>query len=113
VRRHVKAWSRPLAGILAVLMGSTLAARPADAETSPTPGISNASMAAAVARAAATAPRAALAQGAGTPSATAETTGGFLGSTKGKVAAVLFVAGVGWTIYSTKKDRDPVRSPIR
>jgi hypothetical protein len=38
---------------------------------------------------------------------------GFFSTPKGVVAVVLMAAGLGYTVYSIKNDRDPVKSPIR
>lgn len=47
------------------------------------------------------------AQQSGTPSES------FFGSTKGKVAIGLMVAGAAFTVWSINHDRKPVKSPIR
>jgi hypothetical protein len=85
---------------------------PAAAATAPKPAV-YAPLSAAVARAAAAAPSTALAQASTTAPTTADSAGGFFSTTKGRVALALFVGGVGWTIYSVKDSRDPVKSPIR
>lgn len=118
MRGHVVAWARPVAGALALLMGITFMAPPAaaaEAVAASTPAASKPTISDAAVKATRSVPRAALMQTADAPGATqtADTAGGFFGTTKGKVALVLFAAGMGWTLYSTKNDRDPVKSPIR
>ena len=110
MRRHVKAWARPVA--LALVTGMAFPALPAAAATAAKPATS-APLSAAVARAAAAAPSTALAQEAAPAAATTDTPGGFFSTPKGKIAVALFVGGVAWTIYSVKDSRDPVKSPIR
>lgn len=115
MRRHVKAWVRPLAAVLALLTGFALTAPPAAAETAlaSMPAASSAPLSAAVARAAATAPATALVQAANPSPAESESPGGFFSTPKGKIAVALFVGGVAWTIYSVSDSRKPVKSPIR
>ncbi|HET7747030.1 MAG TPA: hypothetical protein VFM29_06990 [Vicinamibacteria bacterium] len=118
MRRHLAAWARPLAGLLALLMGLTFSAPPAaaaEAAASARPVASKPTIADAAAKATRTVPRAALMQTTDAPAATetADSASGFFGTTRGKLALVLFAGGIGWTIYSAKNDRDPVKSPIR
>lgn len=111
MRRHVVAWPRPLAAVLAAALGLGFAAPPAYAADAaikaPKPTIADS-----VDKATRTVPRSALAQDAPAPAET-DSPSGFFGTTRGKVALALFVGGVAWTVYSVKDDRDPVKSPIR
>lgn len=114
MRRAAHSRTRRIAGALALVLGLGVAA-PLGADEA-RPATPNAGLSAAAGRAVAGATRASLALAqaqAPAVDASAPDGHGFFQSTKGKVALVLFAAGMGWTIYSTKKDRDPVKSPIR
>lgn len=111
--RRLAASARRLTVALVVLTAFTSTAPPAGAELRPEAApAAPASLSAAALRAAAAAPSTALAQTADT-SSTASSDAGFLGTSKGKLIAVLFVAGAAWAIYSANHDREPVRSPVR
>lgn len=112
--RRLAASARTLTVALVVLTAFTSTAPLAGAgeprpEAAPAASVS---LRAAALRAAAAAPSTALAQTADT-SSTASSDAGFLGTSKGKLIAVLFVAGAAWAIYSANHDREPVRSPVR
>lgn len=117
MRGHVVAWARPIAGALALLMGLTFSAPPvaAEAAADSRPVASKPTIADAANKVTRSVPRAALMQTTDAPAATdtADSASGFFGTSKGKLALVLFAAGIGWTLYSVKNDRDPVKSPIR
>ena len=102
-----------MTGALALVLGLTAAAPLSadDARLAAAHRSLSAAAGAAVARA--TPASLALAQDSAAANASAADDRGFFRTRKGKVAVVLFAAGMGWTIYSTKKDRDPVKSPIR
>ena len=115
--RRLTSWTRPLAGLLAVVVGLTLAAPPASAAD-----------AVAVTKAPARSPLAAataakLATLAPAPAAFAQAAPGadpapadnrpFFKTTKGVVALVLMVAGAGYVAYRIPKDNEKVHSPIR
>ncbi|MCM2258007.1 MAG: hypothetical protein NDJ94_20430 [Vicinamibacteria bacterium] len=114
--RFPKTWARPVAGAMALLLALTVATPLAAAEA-PTPDPATAPVVAAAApqtlAAAASAKVAAMNTNAAL--APAQVAGGddkpFFKSKKGVAAILLFVAGVGYTIYSAKEDR--VSSPIR
>jgi hypothetical protein len=96
-------------------MGFSLSAAPAaagDAEVAKKASVAaKPTLSASAMKAAEKAPRTALAQSAQTASSGGGE--GFLGSTKAKVAAAVFLGGLAWTIYSNSDGRDPVKSPIR
>lgn len=113
---HCLKQARPLVGILAVVVGLTLATPPAfgaDAQTSVPAAPARQTLAAAAAAKVEAMPAAALAQ-ATQVTPTPPTSGKpFLKTGKGVTVLVLLVAGVGYTAYSAVHDRDPVKSPIR
>ena len=115
MRQAAHSRTRRIAGALAIVFGLGVAAPSSADETSTATTKQSLSASATRAVAKATPASLALAQDAGAPAsdASAPDGRGFFRTTKGKVALALFVAGMGWTIYSTKKDRDPVKSPIR
>jgi hypothetical protein len=105
-------WARPVAGSLALLLALAWAAPPAAAgEVQANPSKSPLSAAAA----------AQVAKMKPTPRAFQTPTGApgesdsrsFLRSRTGVIAAIVMAAGLGYTVYSAKKDNDPVESPIR
>jgi hypothetical protein len=108
-------WARPLAAVLALVVGATLAAPPASAaEAKPTPPASTSRLAATTAARLATlapAPRA-FAQAQAAPAAGTDSKS-FFSTPTGVAAIVLMVAGVGFAVYSANHDRKPVKSPIR
>jgi hypothetical protein len=115
VRRRMTSWARPLAGVLALVVGMTLAAPPAsaaEAKPSTTAGTSRlaATTAARLAKLA-PAPRA-FAQAQAAPAAGTDSKS-FFSTPTGVAAIVLMVAGVGFAVYSASHDRKPVKSPIR
>jgi len=116
-RRLTSSWTRPLAGLLAVVVGLTVAAPPASAAD-----------AGAVTKAPARSPLAAatavkLATLAPAPGAFAQTAPAadpapadnrpFFKTPKGVAALVLMVAGAGYVAYRIPKDNEKVHSPIR
>ena len=115
--RRLTSWTRPLTGLLAVVVGLTLAAPPASAAD-----------AVAVTKAPApsqlaTTTAAKLAALAPAPSAFAQTAPAadpapadnrpFFKTPKGVAALVLMVAGAGYVAYKIPKDNEKVHSPIR
>jgi hypothetical protein len=117
VTRRLTSWTRPVAGLLAVVVGLTLAAPPASAAD-----------AIAVTKAPAPSPLATttaakLASLAPAPSAFAQTAPAadpapadnrpFFKTPKGVAAIVLMVAGAGYVAYRIPKDNEKVHSPIR
>jgi hypothetical protein len=107
--------ARPLAGLLALLVGLTFAAPPAIAsgpapETTPTP---RPTLATSAANAVAAMPAAAVARAARAQSAPTVANAGsdqsFFKSGKGAAVLVLLAAGLGYTVYSFSHDR--VKSP--
>ena len=115
--RRLTSWTRPLAGLLAVVVGLTLAAPPASAADAvavtkaPAPSLlatTTATKLAALAPApsafAQTAPAADPAPADNRP---------FFKTTKVVVALVLMVAGPGYVAYRIPKDNEKVHSPIR
>lgn len=115
--RRLTSWTRPVAGLLAVVVGLTLAAPPASAAD-----------AVAVTKAPApsqlaTTTAAKLAALAPAPSAFAQTAPAadpapadnrpFFKTPKGVAALVLMVAGAGYVAYRIPKDNEKVHSPIR
>ena len=115
MRRRMTSWARPLAGVLALVVGMTLAAPPAsaaEAKASTPAGTSRlaATTAARIAKLA-PAPRA-FAQAQAAPAAATDSKS-FFSTPTGVAAIVLMAAGVGFAIYSANHDRKPVKSPVR
>jgi len=115
VRRRLTSWARPLAGVLALVVGMTLAAPPASAAEAKasTPAGTSRLAATTAARLAklSPAPRA-FAQAQAAPAAGTDSKS-FFSTPTGVAAIVLMVAGAGFAIYSASHDRKPVKSPIR
>lgn len=116
MRRRLTSWARPVAGVLALVVGMTLSAPPAfAAEGKPsTPRAGTSRLAATTAARLATlapAPRA-FAQTQAAPAAGTDSKS-FFSTPTGVAAIVLMVAGVGFAVYSANHDRKPVKSPIR
>ena len=115
--RRLTSWTRPLAGLLAVVVGLTLAAPPASAADAV--AVTNAPArsplaAATAAKLAALAPApAAFAQAAPAANPAPADNRPFFKTTKGVVALVLMVAGAGYVAYRIPKDNEKVHSPIR
>ena len=115
--RRLTSWTRPLAGLLAVVVGLTLAAPPASAADAvavtkaPEPSQLAATTAAKLATLA-PAPGA-FAQAAPAADPAPADNRPFFKTTKGVVALVLMVAGAGYVAYRIPKDNEKVHSPIR
>jgi hypothetical protein len=105
--------ANPLAGVLVLILGLTLASPPAFAAEAQATAPAQPLAAAAAAKVEAM-PAAVLAQAAqAAPTPAAPTTGGkpFLKSTKGIIAVALMVTGVTWAAIS--RSQDAVHSPAR
>jgi hypothetical protein len=100
--------ARPLAAILALVVGLTFLAPPAFAAAPPVPVRPLAAAAAAKVQAA---PAAALAQTAQASPAAGSGGKPFFKSTKGVVVLVLMAGAIGWAAVS--RNQDAVRSPAR
>jgi hypothetical protein len=112
VKRRVKTWIRRSAGLLAVLVGLSLAAPPAGADQVAQKPIAPKSLKAATTAKLAslnTNEAIALSQIAGAGSSSSSS--GFFKTRKGVAALVLMVGGVAWAIASRKQDA--VHSPAR
>jgi hypothetical protein len=113
VKGKTASWVRLVSLGLALIVGLTIMAPPAAAAdsgstaTATRPGLSVATSAAVLKT-----PKPLFTQQSAPPASTSSDHG-FFGTAKGRIALVLFAAGAGWAIYSTKHDRDPVKSPIR
>ena len=101
--RRLTSWTRPLAGLLAVVVGLTLAAPPVSAAdaVAVTKAPARSQLAAATA--------AKLATLAPAPADNRP----FFKTPKGVAALVLMVAGAGYVAYRIPKDNEKVHSPIR
>ena len=117
MRRRLTSWARPLAGVLALVVGVTFAAPPASAAEAKasTPHAGTSRLAATTAaRLATLAPTArAFAQTQSSPASSGTDSKSFFSTPTGVAAIVLMVAGVGFAVYSANHDRKPVKSPIR
>lgn len=112
MRRDSGSWVRVVAGALAVIV-SAVVATPAFA-TEPAPVAPAAKpLSTAVAAKLAAMPAPVLKAQDPAPAAASSEGRGFFRSPKGVAAVVLMAAGLGYTVYSIKNDRDPVKSPIR
>ena len=115
--RRLTSWTRPLAGLLAVVVGLTLAAPPASAAAAvavtkaPAPSPLATTTAAKLATLAPAARAFAQAAPAADPAPADNRP--FFKTTKGVVALVLMVAGAGYVAYRIPKDNEKVHSPIR
>ena len=115
--RRLTSWTRPLAGLLAVVVGLTLAAPPASAADAvavtkaPAPSQLATTTAA---KLAALAPAAnAFAQAAPAADPAPADNRPFFKTPKGVAALVLMVAGAAYVAYRIPKDNEKVHSPIR
>ena len=117
--RTLRSWTRPLAGLLALVVGLTLVAPPAsaaDAAAAPARPAPSRLAASTAAKLAALAPApSAFAQ---TQTPTAADTGSsdtrsFFKTPTGVAAIILMVAGAGYVAYRIPKDNQKVHSPIR
>lgn len=111
-------WTRPLAGLLTLVVGLTLVAPPVSAAeaATPTKAPSQSRLAASTsARLATLAPsRRAFAQAAtADPSTSSTDTRSFFKTPTGVAAIVLMVAGAAYVAYRIPKDNQKVHSPIR
>jgi hypothetical protein len=117
VTRRLTSWTRPLAGLLAVVVGLTLAAPPASAAdaVAVTKAPAQSQLAAATAAKLATLAPAAHAFAQTPPAAdpAASDSRPFFKTPKGVAALVLMVAGAGFVAYRIPKDNEKVHSPIR
>jgi hypothetical protein len=117
VTRRLTSWTRPLAGLLAVVVGLTLAAPPASAAdaVAVTQAPARSQLATATAAKLATLAPApgAFAQAAPAADPAPADNRPFFKTTKGVVALVLMVAGAGYVAYRIPKDNEKVHSPIR
>jgi len=120
VTRTLTSWTRPLAGLLALVVGLTLvtppAASAADAAPSPARPAPSRLAASTAARLAALAPApSAFAQTQTPPAADtgSSDTRSFFKTPTGVAALVLMVAGAGYVAYRIPKDNEKVHSPIR
>ena len=114
VRRRLRSWARPIAGLLALTLGVAVSAPVAASEA--TPQVARPTTLAASANATvASMPIPALAQAAPAAQASATTDAGkgFFKTGAGKVALVLMLAGTSYMVYSAFKDNDPVQSQFR
>jgi hypothetical protein len=117
VTRRLTSWTRPLTGLLAVVVGLTLAAPPASAADAvavtkaPAPSQLAATTAAKLATLA-PAPSA-FAQTAPAADPVSTDNRPFFKTPKGVAALVLMVAGAGYVAYRIPKDNEKVHSPIR
>ena len=115
--RRLTSWTRPLAGLLAVVVGLTLAAPPASAADAvavtkaPAPSQLAATTAAKLATLAPAAN--AFAQTAPAADPVASDSRPFFKTPKGVAALVLMVAGAAYVAYRIPKDNEKVHSPIR
>lgn len=110
-------WTRPLAGLLTLVVGLTLVAPPVSAAdvARPAKAPSQSSLAASTsARLATLAPsRRAFAQAAADPGTSSTDTRSFFKTPTGVAAIVLMVAGAAYVAYRIPKDNQKVHSPIR
>lgn len=110
-------WTRPLAGLLTLVVGLTLVAPPVSAADAapPAKAPSQSRLAASTsARLATLAPsRRAFAQAAADPSTSPTDTRSFFKTPTGVAAIVLMVAGAAYVAYRIPKDNQKVHSPIR
>jgi hypothetical protein len=117
VTRRLTSWTRPLAGLLAVDVGLTLAAPPASAADAGavTKAPTRSPLAAATAAKLATLAPApgAFAQAAPAADPAPADNRPFFKTPKGVAALVLMVAGAGYVAYRIPKDNEKVHSPIR
>jgi hypothetical protein len=117
VTRRLTSWTRPLAGLLAIVVGLTLAAPPVSAAdaVAVTKAPARSSLTAATAAKLATLAPApgAFAQAAPAADPAPADDRPFFKTTKGVVALVLMVAGAGYVAYRIPKDNEKVHSPIR
>ena len=115
--RRLTSWTRPLAGLLAVVVGLTLVAPPvsaADAVAVTKVPVRSPLAAATAAKLAALAPApAAFAQAAPAADPAPADNRPFFKTPKGVAALVLMVAGAGYVAYRIPKDNEKVHSPIR
>jgi hypothetical protein len=117
VTRRLTSWTRPLAGLLAVVVGLTLAAPPASAAdavaVTKTPAPSQLAATTAAKLATLAPAPGAFAQAAPAADPAPADNRPFFKTTKGVVALVLMVAGAGYVAYRIPKDNEKVHSPIR
>jgi hypothetical protein len=117
VTRRLTSWTRPLAGLLAVVVGLTLAAPPASAAdaVAVTKAPAPSQLAATTAAKLATLAPAANAFAPTAPAAdpVSPDSRPFFKTPKGVAALVLMFAGAGYVAYRIPKDNEKVHSPIR
>ena len=115
--RRLTSWTRPLAGLLAVVVGLTLAAPPASAADAGavTKAPKRSPLATATAAKLATLAPApgAFAQAAPAAEPAPADSRPFFKTPTGIAAIVLMVAGAGYVAYRIPKDNEKVHSPIR
>ena len=115
--RRLTSWTRPLAGLLAVVVGLTLAAPPASAAdaVAVTKAPAPSQLAATTAAKLATLAPAARAFAQAPPAVDTGSSDNrpFFKTPKGVAALVLMVAGAGYVAYRIPKDNEKVHSPIR
>ena len=115
--RRLTSWTRPLAGLLTLVVGLTLVTPPASAAeaappaTAPAPSRLAASTAARLATLAPS--KHAFAQTAQDPNASPSDDRSFFKTPTGVAAIVLMVAGAAYVAYRIPKDNEKVHSPIR
>ena len=115
--RRLTSWTRPVAGLLAVVVGLTLAAPPASAAdavaVTKAPAPSQLATTTAAKLAALAPAPSAFAQTAPAADPAASDNRPFFKTPKGVAALVLMVAGAGYVAYRIPKDNEKVHSPIR
>ena len=114
MRRRLRSWARPIAGLLALTLtlagaAPVAAAEPVAPQPTPLAASANATVAAMPLTPAVLAQSTPAAQAA----ATTDTGKGFFKTSAGKVALVLMLAGTSYMVYSAFKDNDAVASPNR
>ena len=117
MKRRVRSWVRPIAGLLALTLvlagGAPLATASENEIASP---VAQATTLRASAKAAVSArplPSGALAQATSTSAPAPDSGKGFFSTTAGRLALVGMAAGTGYMVYSAFKDNDPVASVFR
>ena len=115
--RRLTSWTRPLAGLLTLVVGLTLVAPPASAADAAPPAKAPAPSrlaASTAARLATLAPsKHAFAQAAADPDPSSSDNRSFFKTPTGVAAIVLMVAGAAYVAYRIPKDNEKVHSPIR
>ena len=111
--RRLTSWTRPLAGLLTLVVGLTFVAPPASAADAAPPAPSRLA-ASTAARLATLAPsKHAFAQAAADPDPSSSDNRSFFKTPTGVAAIVLMVAGAAYVAYRIPKDNGKVHSPIR